>query len=81
VKFLRANIEGQNIFTNLPQPEKGILVKDGSRAVVELQQYRNTMPAWYLSPPDYWPLIYTVNGKDIEVYQEFDPKIYRILPR
>jgi hypothetical protein len=77
----KANLQGENIFTKMPVPEKGILVQDGSRAVIELSAYRRTMPQWYLSPPQYWPLLYTVTGRNIDVYAEFDPKIYKILPR
>jgi hypothetical protein len=77
---LKANIQGANIFTDMPEPTKGILVKDGSRASIELTGYRGTMPQWYLSPPEYWPLLYTVTGRNIDIYAEFDPKIYKILP-
>jgi 4-amino-4-deoxy-L-arabinose transferase-like glycosyltransferase len=77
----KASIEDVNNFRMLNPPEKGFLVKDGSRAVFELSEYRSAMPEWYLSPPAHWPLLYTVHGKKVEVYEEFDPKIYRILPQ
>jgi hypothetical protein len=80
LNILKANVQGENIFKTLLPPEKGILIKDGSRAVIELQEYRNSMPEWYLSPPRHWPLLYTVHGREIDIYNEFDPKIYRILP-
>jgi hypothetical protein len=76
----KANIQGPNIFTNMPAPEKGILIKDGSRAAVELTEFRATMPQWYLSPPNYWQLLATVTGRNIDVYGTFDPLIYKILP-
>jgi 4-amino-4-deoxy-L-arabinose transferase-like glycosyltransferase len=63
-------------------PKEGFLVKDGSRRVFEIQDYRKTMPQWYLSPPGYWQLLYTVRGKEIpgSGYEVFDPKVYKILP-
>jgi hypothetical protein len=78
---LKANIQGSNIFTNMPEPQKGILIKDGSRAAVELTEFRSTMPKWYLSPPEYWQLLTTIKGQNSDVYETFDPQIYRILPQ
>ena len=77
----KANIKGPDIFTDMPEPQKGILIRDGSRAVVELTEFRATMPQWYLSPPEYWPLLTTIKGQNSDVYKTFDPQIYRILPR
>jgi len=68
-------------FKKLNQPEKGFLVADGSWYAVKLPEYRASMPEWSLSPPSYWPLIYAVRGKEVGIYKEFDPKIYRILPQ
>jgi hypothetical protein len=65
----------------MPEPQNGILIKDGSRAAVELTEYRATMPQWYLSPPEYWQLLTTIKGRNIDVYATFDPQIYRILPQ
>jgi hypothetical protein len=61
-------------------PQSGILVVDGSWYAVELPDYRNSMPQWSLTPPSNWPLIYTVRGNDVDIYGNFDPKIYRITP-
>lgn len=77
----KANIIGPNIFTEMPEPQKGILIQDGSRAAIELTWFRETMPQWYLSPPEHWELLTTVTGKNIDVYKAFDPKIYKILPQ
>jgi hypothetical protein len=79
----RLNILRVNNFKNLNQPEKGILVQYGSRDIFELPDnlIDSIMPDWYLSPPNHWPLIYTVCGKKLDIYEEFDPEIYRILPK
>jgi hypothetical protein len=62
-------------------PEEGILVVDGSWYIVKLDDYRKTIPAWFLNPPpDRWQLLYTVPGQNIWFYEEFNPKIYRVLP-
>jgi hypothetical protein len=77
-------VQTLNHFKKSTPPEKGILIKDGSWYAVMLPEYLSTsiMPAWYLAPPpSYWPLLYTVQGKKVEVYGKFDPKIYRILPQ
>jgi hypothetical protein len=65
----------------IAQPENGFLVADGSWYAVELPAYRDEMPYWSLFPPPHWRLLYTVRGKKIEGYGNFDPKIYRILPQ
>jgi len=63
-------------------PEKGILVVDGSWYIAKLDDYRKAIPAWFLAPPlPQWQLLYTICGKNIWHYKEFDPKIYRILPQ
>ncbi len=63
-------------------PEKGILVVDGSWYIVKLADYRKAIPAWFLAPPPpHWQLLYTIPGKNIWYYKEFDPKIYRVLPQ
>jgi hypothetical protein len=74
------NIQRVNDFKNLNLPKKGFLVKDGSRAVLERPEYRSSLPEWCLSPPPHWPLLYTVRGRKFEIYEEFDPEIYKILP-
>jgi hypothetical protein len=62
-------------------PQKGYLIKDSTRALFEMPEYRGKMPLWSLSPPAHWPLIYTVYGAEVDIYKWFDPKIYRILPQ
>jgi len=61
-------------------PGKGIIVADVSWYVFLLPEYRIKLPGWYLNPPAHWQLLYTVYGKDVGMYKDFDPKIYRILP-
>jgi 4-amino-4-deoxy-L-arabinose transferase-like glycosyltransferase len=61
-------------------PVNGFLVADGSWYAVKLEEYRQAMPQWSLSPPEYWTLISTINGEKAGEYGEFDPKIYRIVP-
>jgi hypothetical protein len=78
----RLNIQKvENIEEPAKVPQKGILVTESSRDIVELPEYVETLPEWYLFPPSHWPLIHVVSGKKIGVYKEFDPKIYRILPK
>jgi hypothetical protein len=78
--ILRPKLQENNFFTDMPEPQNGILVKDGSRAAVELTEYRSTMPQWYLSPPKYWQLLTTIKCTNCDVYGTFDPQIYKILP-
>lgn len=80
VKFLRGTISDKNSLTDMPEPQRGILLYNSSRAAFELQPFRSTMPQWYLNPPKHWQLLAVVRGSDIDVYQTFDPVIYRILP-
>ena len=62
-------------------PKEGILVFDGSCYIVQLEDYRDTIPAWFFDPPkNRLQLICTVPGKNISYYKDYDPKIYRILP-
>ena len=68
-------------FKEVPFPEKGFLVVDGSRYAVDLQEYRDGMPQWSLSPPENWKLLYTIHGKKAGIYANFEPKIYRITPQ
>jgi hypothetical protein len=67
-------------FKEVPFPEKGFLVVDGSWYAVYLQEYRDGMPQWSLSPPENWELLYTIHDKKAGIYASFDPKIYRITP-
>ena len=63
-------------------PEEGILVVDGSWYIVKLDEYRSTIPKWALAPPpSKWQLLYTIRGKNVWDYKDFDPKIYRISPQ
>jgi hypothetical protein len=63
-------------------PEEGIVIVDGSWYVAKLDDYRMTIPAWFSAPiPPQWQLLYTVPGKNIGDYKDFDPKIYRIIPQ
>jgi hypothetical protein len=68
-------------FKQIAQPEKGYLVVDGSWYAVMLPDYRNSMPGWSLSPPQHWPLLYTIHGEKVGIYGAFEPKIYRITPQ
>jgi len=82
--YSKEGLNVKNVTFQKPKPslpKKGILVADGSWYVIKLPQYRSSMPEWSLSPPQYWPLLHTVHGKKVEMYEEFDPKIYRILPQ
>ncbi|MFA5554639.1 MAG: hypothetical protein WCZ89_01130 [Phycisphaerae bacterium] len=80
VKFLMGTITDKNVMTDMPEPQRGILLYNGSRAAFELEPFRNTMPQWYLNPPEHWEIIAVVRGRDMDIYQNFDPVIYRILP-
>jgi hypothetical protein len=79
--ILRPKLREKNIFADMPEPQNGILIKEGSRAAVELKEYLSTMPQWYLSPPNHWQLLMTIKGTKTDVYESFDPQIYKILPQ
>ena len=73
-------IQRTNHFKMSSPPANGIFIKDGSRYLFELPEYRAAMPEWFHSAPAAdWPLLYTVRGRNIGIYKDFDPKIYRIL--
>jgi len=75
-------IQRANNFQIPNLPEKGFLVADGSKYIFQQPEYRRALPQWFLDPPPaHWPLLYTVRGKNIGIYKDFDPKIYRILPQ
>ena len=76
------SIQRLNNFQVLNPPKKGFLVAYGSRYIIEQPGYRRALPEWFLYPPPaHWPLLYTIRGKQVGVYQVFDPKIYKILPK
>ncbi|MEO0294170.1 MAG: glycosyltransferase family 39 protein [candidate division WOR-3 bacterium] len=63
-------------------PERGIIIKNGSWYCLKLEEYRNTLPKWFLAPPEnHWELIHIVKGEKVWFYKDFDPEIYRILPK
>jgi hypothetical protein len=78
----KLKVERVESYREKPEPLTGILVRDGSRDIVEVTKLRELTPPWFQHPPPYWPLIHRVESHStIDFYSSFSPEIYLIRKR
>jgi hypothetical protein len=67
-------------YKNKPAPQKGYLVINGSRRVIEDHNYLKQLPIWFQRPPERWKRVKDIksNNKYEGFYSSFDPVIYKI---
>ncbi|ETR73638.1 MAG: hypothetical protein OMM_00791 [Candidatus Magnetoglobus multicellularis str. Araruama] len=74
------DIQWVDHYKNKPAPQKGYLVINGSRRVVEDHNYRKQLPGWFQNPPQRWEVVKEIKSKNKceGFYRSFDPVIYKI---